>query len=68
MELFLRYAALGVAYWAFSLLAFGTPCDILRLPRHVRWRAHAVTCAATVAVWPVAAASDLREWQRRGGG
>lgn len=66
MELLLRYAALGLAYWAFSLVAFGTPVEVLRLPWRVRWRAHAVTCAATVAAWPVAAASDLCEWQRRG--
>ncbi len=66
MELLLRYAAFGLAYWAFSLMAFGTPRGLTRLPWAVRYRAHAVAMAATVAAWPVAAWSDLRSWTRSG--
>lgn len=66
MELLLRYAAFGMTYWAFSLTAFGTPGDLSRLPWGVRCRAHAVAMAAMVAVWPVAAWSDLRSWTRTG--
>ena len=64
MDIILRYLALGLAYWAFSLHAFGIPLDLLGLPRSVRWRAHAVTCAVTVVVWPLAAVNDLRSWSR----
>jgi hypothetical protein len=66
VDLFLQYVAIGLAYWAFSLSLFGTPRDLVRLPWTIRWRAHAVTCAATVAAWPLAAASDLRSWSRSG--
>ena len=64
LDILLRYTAIGLAYWAMGLLAFGTPVDLLALPRAIRWRAHAVVCAATVAVWPLAAVNDLRAWSR----
>ena len=66
MDIILRYTALGLGYWAFSLQAFGVPRDLGHLPWSVRWRAHATTCAATVAAWPLAVASDLHSWSRSG--
>ena len=66
VDLLFRYASVGLVYWALSLVAFGVPLELARVPARVRWRAHLVACVATVAAWPLAAASDIRALGRDG--
>lgn len=60
LELILRYLALGLAYWAFSLIAFGSPAEIWKLPGWVRWRVHTTACLVIVAIWPWAVWNDIK--------